>query len=223
MKQTPLIVSIIALVAVVALGIIQLTSNGNGKKNATSGEAVEATAQAGSIVWFDLDRVLDEYDMANDLRSVVETKVQSIQEEISRRGNKLQSDVNKFQSDLDKGLLVRSVAEQRNLKLQEQQNNFNNYAAQKQQEFAEEQQVMMNQIGDAIKTFLDKFNEERKYAMIIATQGSVLPAPVATGDPDLDVTDAILSGLNDEYIQSKSKGKGGKAAPAAAASESKAK
>ena len=79
---------------------------------------------------------------------------------------------------------------------------------------------MMNQIGDAIKTFLDKFNEEHKYAMIIATQGSVLPAPVATGDPELDVTDAILAGLNDEYIQNKSKS--GKAAPAAT-SESKAK
>ena len=214
MKQTPLIISVIALVAVAALGIIQLTSNGNGKKKATAGEVVEATAQAGAIVWFDLDRVLNEYDMANDLRSVVETKVQGIQEEINRRGNKLQSDVNKFQSDLDKGLLVRSVAEQRNLKLQEQQNNFNNYAAQKQQEIAEEQQVMMNQIGDAIKTFLDKFNEEHKYAMIIATQGSVLPAPVAAGDPDLDVTDAILSGLNDEYVQSKGKGK-----PAAAAAD----
>ena len=197
MKQTPLIFSIIALVAVAALGIIQLTSNDNGKKKATSGEAVQTTAQAGSIVWFDLDRVLDEYDMANDLRTVVETKVQSIQEEINRRGNKLQSDANKFQSDLNKGLLVRSVAEQRNIKLQEQQNNFNSYAAQKQQEIAEEQQVMMNQIGDAIKTFLD---------MIIATQGSVLPAPVATGDPDLDVTDAIISGLNDEYVQSKGKG-----------------
>ena len=173
MKQTPLIFSIIALVAVAALGIIQLTSNDNGKKKATSGEAVQTTAQAGSIVWFDLDRVLDEYDMANDLRTVVETKVQSIQEEINRRGNKLQSDANKFQSDLNKGLLVRSVAEQRNIKLQEQQNNF---------------------------------NEEHQYAMIIATQGSVLPAPVATGDPDLDVTDAIISGLNDEYVQSKGKG-----------------
>lgn len=210
MKQTPLIISVIALVAVAALGIFQLTSNGNGKKKAASNETTEATAAAGSIVWFDLDRVLNEYDMANDLRSVVETKVQGIQEEINRRGNKLQSDVNKFQSDLDKGLLVRSVAEQRNLKLQEQQNNFNNYAAQKQQEIAEEQQVMMNQIGDAIKTFLDRFNEEHQYAMIIATQGSVLPAPVATGDPELDVTDAILSGLNDEYV--KSKGKSGKAA-----------
>lgn len=208
MKQTPLIISVIALVAVAALGIFQLTSNGNGKKKAASDETTEATAAAGSIVWFDLDRVLNEYDMANDLRSVVETKVQGIQEEINRRGNKLQSDVNKFQSDLDKGLLVRSVAEQRNLKLQEQQNNFNNYAAQKQQEIAEEQQVMMNQIGDAIKTFLDKFNEDHKYAMIIATQGSVLPAPVAAGDPDLEVTDAIINGLNDEYI--KSKGKSGK-------------
>ncbi len=205
MKQTPLILSIIALVAVAALGIAQLTSNGSGKK-ATTGEVIEQSAQPGAIVWYDLDRVLNEYDMANDLRSVVETKMQSIQEEINRRGNKLQSDANKFQSDLNKGLLVRSVAEQRSQKLQEQQNSFNNYAAQKEQEMAEEQQVMMNQIADAIKTFIDKFNEEHKFAMIIATQGSVLPSPVACGDPDLDITDALLQGLNSEYVKTKGKG-----------------
>ena len=205
MKQTPLILSIIALVAVAALGIIQLTADGNGKKKAAEGEVVEVTAKEGAIVWYDLDRVLNEYDMANDLRSVVETKAQSIQDEINRRGNKLQSDVNKFQSDLDKGVLIRSVAEQRNQKLQQQQANFNNYAAQKQQEMAEEQQVMMKQIADAIKTFIDQFNEEHKYAMIIATQGGILPAPVSCGDPDLDITDALLAGLNSEYVKNKGK------------------
>ena len=205
MKQTPLILSIIALVAVAALGIIQLTADGNGKKKAAEGEVVEVTAKEGAIVWYDLDRVLNEYDMANDLRSVVETKAQSIQDEINRRGNKLQSDVNKFQSDLDKGVLIRSVAVQRNQKLQQQQANFNNYAAQKQQEMAEEQQVMMNQIADAIKTFIDQFNEEHKYAMIIATQGGILPAPVSCGDPDLDITDALLAGLNSEYVKNKGK------------------
>ena len=205
MKQTPLILSIIALVAVAALGIVQLTQNGSGKKKTPAGDAVETTAKEGSIVWYDLDRVLNEYDMANDLRSVVETKIQSIQEEITRRGNKLQSDANKFQSDLNKGLLVRSVAEQRSQKLQEQQNSFNTYAAQKQQEMDEEQQVMLNQIADAIKTYIDKFNEEHKYAMIIATQGAILPSPVACGDPDLDVTDAILEGLNSEYVKNKGK------------------
>ena len=205
MKQTPLILSIIALAAVAALGIIQLTSDGNGKKKATTDEAVEATAKEGAIVWYDLDRVINEYDMANDLRSVVETKIQSIPEEINRRGNKLQSDANKFQSDLNKGVLVRSVAEQRNQKLLDQQNSFNNYAAQKEQEMAEEQQVMMNQIADAIKTFIDKFNEEHKYAMIIATQGALLPTPVSCGDPDLDITDALLEGLNSEYVKNKGK------------------
>ena len=205
MKQTPLILSILALVGVAALGIIMLTGDGNGKKKQTAGEVVETAAKEGAIVWYDLDRVLNEYDMANDLRSVVETKVQSIQEEINRRGNKLQSDVNKFQSDLDKGILVRSVAEQRNQKLQQQQTNFNNYANQKQQEIAEEQQVMMNKIADAIKTFIDKFNEEHKFAMIIATQGDLLPSPVAYGDPELDITDALLAGLNDEYVKNKGK------------------
>lgn len=218
MKQTPLILSILALVAVAALGIIQLTGNNNGKKKVASAEVVETSAQEGAIVWFDLDRVVDEYDMANDLRSVVETKIQGIQEEINRRGNKLQNDAKKFQSDLDKGILIRSVAEQRNAKLQQDQNNFNNYAAQKQQEIAEEQQVLMNQIGDAIKTFLDKFNEEHKFAMIIANQGMVLPAPVAVGDPELDVTDAIIAGLNEEYVKSKNKSSD-TASPAAAETE----
>ena len=144
--------------------------------------------------------------MANDLRSVVETKIQGIQEEVNRRGTKLQNDVNKFQSDIDKGVLVRSVAEQRGQRLQEQQNSFNNYTNQKQQEIAEEQSVMMNKIGDAINTYLQKLNEEKKYAMIISTQGSVLPAPVAVGDPSLDITDEIIAGLNDEYVKNKAKG-----------------
>ena len=185
MKQTPLILSIISLVAVVALGILHFTSKGSGK-NAPAGEATETSAQPGAIVWFDLDRVTNEYDMANDLRTVVETKVQSISEEVNRRGNKLQNDVNKFQSDLDKGLLVRSVAEQRSQKLQEQQ-------------------VMLNQIADAINTYVQKFSEENEYAMVIATQGGILSIPVVSASPELDVTDAIINGLNAEYVKSKGK------------------
>ena len=64
---------------------------------------------------------------------------------------------------------------------------------------------MMNQILDAIKTYLDKFNEEKQFAMILTAQGSVLPTPVAVGDPDLDVTDAVIAGLNDEYVKEKMK------------------
>lgn len=202
MKNTPLILSIIALVAVAALGIIQLTGDSQSKAK-TSGDATEAVATKGAIVYFNLDQVLEEYDMANELRSAVESKVSSIQEEVNRRGNRLQSDVNSFNDKINKGLITRSVAEQQSQKLSQQQADFQNYAAQKEQEIAEEQQVMLNQIGDAIHAFLEKFNQEKQYAMIIATQGDILPQPVAIGDPSLDITEEILAGLNDEYIKNK--------------------
>ena len=77
----------------------------------------------------------------------------------------------------------------------------------KQQEILEEQQVMMNQIADAIKTFIDEYNAVMGYAMILSTQGEILPVPVVTGDPALDITDDILEGLNAAYVKSKAENK----------------
>ena len=204
MKKLPLILSILALAGVIALAVITLTK-GNTKKAEPA--ATEANANKGAIVYFNMDRVVAEYDLANDLRSVVETKVNSISQEVTRRQNKLQKDASSFQDKVNKGLLTQSTAQAQYQKLQEQDASFQNYAAEKQQEIAEEQQVMLNQIFDAIKTFVDEYNETMGYAMILVTQGDILPAPVVTADPALDITDEILAGLNDEYIKTKAEPK----------------
>ena len=198
MKKTTLILSTLALLA----GAAALTSCQN-QTPATSTETVSENVNKGAIVYFDLDRVINEYDMANDLSSVLQTKLESVDQEITRRGNKLQSDINSFQEKIDKGLLTRSTAEAQNAKLQNQQNDFQTYYAQKQQEMQEEQAVTMNQIADAINTFIAKFNEEKQYAMIISTQGDILTQPVVAGNPELDITDQIIEGLNAEYVASK--------------------
>ena len=199
MKNTSLILRVFSLIAVVVFGVLTLTKGGKQAEPATEEAATEA-AQKGDIVYVDLDRILMEYDMANDLRSVVETKVQNIQAEVNRRGQKLEKEVAAYQEKIQKGLMTRSVAEVQGQKLQEQEIEFNNYAAQKQQEINEEQVVMMNQLGDAIQTFLNKYNEEKQYAMIITNSGG---APVITADAALDITDDVLAGLNEEYIKSK--------------------
>ncbi len=201
MKNTSLILSVISLVAVVVFGILLLTKEGKKAEVVTEGETTEVgAAQKGDIVYVDLDRILMDYDMANDLRSVVETKVQNIQAEVNRRGQKLEKEVTAYQEKIQKGLMTRSVAETQGQKLQQQEIDFNNYAAQKQQEIQEEQVVMMNQLGDAIQTFLAKYNEEKQYAMILTNNGG---APVITADPNLDITEAVLAGLNEEYIKNK--------------------
>ena len=86
-----------------------------------------------------------------------------------------------------------------------QETSFQNYAAQKQQEIMEEQQVMLNQISDAIKSFVDEYNAQMGYAMIVGSQGDILPVPVVTGEEKFDITDALIEGLNAAYIKEKGK------------------
>ena len=204
MKNLSLIISIVALAAATIFGVLYLTDGSKKSDVATEEVSSEAAASKGDIVYIDLDRILMEYDMANDLRSVVETKVQNIEAEVNRRGKKLENDVKSFQEKIDKGLMTRSVAEAQGQKLQQQELEFNNYAAQKQQEIQEEQVVMMNQLGDAIKTFLDSYNAAKQYAMIITNSGG---SPVITADANLDITEDVLTRLNEEYIKTKNEKK----------------
>lgn len=167
----------------------------------------DSTAVAGSIVFFNMDKVMEGYDMANDLTSVFETKTSGIQAEIDRRGKKLEKDAADFQNKMDKGLLTSSVAQVQYQKLQEQQQAYQQYVLSKQQEMAEEQQVMMNQIANAIAEYVEEFNQEHQYALILTTAGPILSTPVVTGDARLDITDELLNGLNAAYIKTKEAGK----------------
>ncbi len=187
----------------VAAAVLGFNSCKNATESAPAASGgVETEIPRGSIVYIDLDRIIQEYDMANDLRSVVETKVQNIQAEVNRRGKQLENDVNSFQEKINKGLITRSVAEAQSAKLQQQEQEFNDYANQRQNEINEEQTVMLNQLSDAIKTYVDKYNETKHYSLILTNQGGI---PVISGDESLDITDEILAGLNEEYVKSKNK------------------
>lgn len=200
MKQTSLILSIVSIIAAIVLAVIVLQAP---KAEEASVVATESTIGEGAIVYFSMDRVLNEYNMAIDLAAVVESKANSISQEINRRGTKLENDIKKFQEKINKGLLTQSVAEQQNQKLVQDQQEFQNYTAQKQNEIAEEQAVMMNQIADAINTYVEKFNAEKKYAMILTTQGDILASPVVKAAAELDITSVLIEGLNAEYAATK--------------------
>ena len=201
MKKTLLIAGIAAAAAL----LISCNQNQGGSAAATA--TADSTAVAGSIVFFNMDAVMQGYDMANDLTSVFETKTSGIQAEIDRRGKKLEKDAADFQNKVDKGLLTQSVAQVQYQKLQQQQQDYQQYVVRKQQEMAEEQQVTMNQIANAIQEFVNEYNAEKGYAMIIATAGSILSTPVVTADPRLDITEDLLAGLNAAYIKTKESSK----------------
>jgi outer membrane protein len=206
MKKSSLFLGLAALAAAATVSFNSCNSGKASKGVDNADSTAVSTAAAGSIVFVNLDEIIAGYDMANELNTSVQSKIKSISDEVNRRGNKLQSDVNDFQDKINKGLITRSTAEVQANQLQKRQDDFNNYANQKQQEAAEEQQVALNQIEDAIKQFLDKYNEEKHYALILTTQGDLLPTPVVACDSSLDITKDVIRGLNEEYVKTKASG-----------------
>ena len=202
MKKLPLILSICALLVAVAACVLSLT--GREKKTATATTGETEGAPAGAIVYFDFDRVLDEYDLANDERNKLQTKMQNVEQELKRKQNRIERDQKAFQDKMNKGILTTSIANEQYQKLQQQAAAFQEEAARKQQEMAEEQQVMMNLLTDAVKTFVDSYNEEKGYDMIFAYQMQLnMPYPLVTATSALDITDEIIAGLNAEYAKNK--------------------
>lgn len=197
MKKTLIVCGAAALLAIAA------SCNQNQTAAPAAVATADSTAVAGSIVFFNMDQVMEGYDMANDLNSVFETKTSGIQAEIDRRGKKLEKDATDFQNKVDKGLLTTSVAQAQYQKLQLQQQEYQEYVVRKQQEMAEEQQVMMNQIANAIAEYIQEYNAEHHYALILTTAGAILSTPVVAGDAKLDITEDVLAGLNAAYIKTK--------------------
>ncbi len=206
MKKTPLILSIIALVLALAAVILSVVNPKFDKKKTgepadlTDTEAITATA--GDIVYLQLDSLIVNYDMYNDLMTAFQTKVQGIQDDLAKRGRRLESDAKAFENQYQKGLLTRSAAEEQSNKLAQRQQNLQNDAAKKDQEIQEEQAVLNNKVYYAVKDFIERYNEEHQFALILTT--SAATNTVLNENPGLDITADVLKGLNEEYIKNRS-------------------
>lgn len=160
-------------------------------------------AAQGSIVYIQMDSLINQYDMFNDLKSELESKVQAVQADLEKKGRAFSNETKDFETKISKGLLTRAQAEDQQQRLMEKQQSLNALSQQKQMEIAEEEQVMFNKVMDAIRTYLDNYNKEKGYALILTTSSTT--NTVIVGNPTLDITLDVVNGLNEAYVKSKSK------------------
>ncbi|MBQ3175820.1 MAG: OmpH family outer membrane protein [Bacteroidales bacterium] len=190
------------LAALVAATVLFASCNANaGAAAVEQAPQASQTAAAGSIVYIQMDSLINQYDMFNDLKSEIEAKVQAIDDDLRKKGNALEKSVQDFQNKLNKGLLTRSQAETQQQELIEREQSLRNLTAQKQLEMQEEEAVMIRKVMDAIQTYLTEYNKTHNYALILTTSAST--NTVIVGNPSLDITADVLTGLNAEYIKSK--------------------
>ena len=201
MKKTSLILACIALLVSVATLLYTVISKD--KKPVETEPVPGQTAAAGDIVYIQIDSLLMGYDMYNDLMSAFQSKLQASQDELQKKSRQLENDAKSFENQINKGLLTRSAAEQQQQNLLKRQENLQNEANNKQLELQEEEMVLNNQVLDAIKTFLEKYNAERQFALILTS--SAATNVVLEGNSGLDITKEVVNGLNEEYIRNRNK------------------
>ncbi|MDR3226390.1 MAG: OmpH family outer membrane protein [Prevotellaceae bacterium] len=164
------------------------------------GELPVLKAEKGDIVFVRMDSIVNNFDMYHDLRRVYEDDVTKAENEMKTKVNTFQRDAKSLQEKFDKGLLTRSQAEEEQSRLYRRQQSIEEEQVKLRNELGEKEMVLLNQIQDAIMTYVNKYNEEKAYSMIISTTGN---STVLYGNPGLDITHDIIKGLNEEYIKNR--------------------
>lgn len=197
-----LLIAAAAALACVACGNKQNAANGT-SDNTADGQTTAAaisSAQGLNVAYIQMDSLLLKYTLAEELRTAYEAKINKADRELNAKGQKLERDMMDAQEKIQKGLVTRATAEEMQQKLYNQQNELMASRDRIMGELAEEEQVMNNRIYYAIMDYLEEFNADRKYAMIVSTTAT---GPILNADPALDITAEVLEALNARYAADK--------------------
>ena len=205
MKKTAFILSICSLLVAIAALVLNFVPCNKTAECSGEEEQVSSKTETEGIAYFNLDEVISAYQFAIDLQQAFEQKAKGINDDVNRRRTKIENEDKELAEKLNKGLITRSVAEVKYNDLQNRVAEFQQFGQQKQNELAEAQQVILNNIANAVMEYVKKYNATHNYSVILSTQGNLLSQPVVTAAESLNITAELIEGLNAEYQANKSK------------------
>jgi outer membrane protein len=185
----------------VACGKTDTGENKDAGVNPTSTENKQAVeTKVTDIAYIRLDSVIQKYDYYHELKREFEQKAKKKEDEFRSKMNALQADAKTFQEKYQKMILTNSEAEEQRQRLEQRDQELRNVEYPKMMsELSEEETVMSRKVIDAIQVYVEKYNVDKKYALILNA------ATIIVGAPSMDISSEILNGLNQEYIANKNK------------------
>ncbi|MBK9509239.1 MAG: OmpH family outer membrane protein [Cytophagaceae bacterium] len=182
---------IIALVLGVSMAFVACKDNAGAGK--TTGQP------SGRIVYVNTDTLLNNYEYYKDVIKEFENKSFALENDLAKRSQSFQNEVALFQRRVQAGGVSEEQARSTQLALQKKEQDImlfrDNAAGNLQQEQAKKTDELLSKIHD----YLKKYNAGDKYDMVIGYSkgGGVLYAK-----EDLNITQEVLKGLNEEYKKS---------------------
>lgn len=199
MKNVSIIVNIVLAIAIGVLFVLHFTGKTESKSETTTNEIVSDVKISSefSAAWVNMDTVLNNFDMYFDMRQELEVKGRKMESEMNNRTRVLEKEMIEFQDKVQKGLVTRSQAQQMQEGLAAKEQELYRFRDELRMQFGEEEQVKLRQIQQTITDFLEEYNKEKGYYVILS---STFGGPLLYGHPAIDITNEVLKGINEKYI-----------------------
>ncbi len=189
------IFNIFILLAVVALYVLFFTS----KDKQEVAQAVNIKT-ALSIAYVDSDTIWENYEFVKTTKKELEDLELKLNNDYTAKAMAFKSE---YESYLKTGAsLTLSEQKKREAALQQKQNSLMELEKSLGNQLLEVKQNKNIQLQDSIFAFIKRFNQGPKYSLILEKSRV---SGILYANDSLDITDAVLKGLNEAYTKGKNK------------------
>ena len=181
-----------------AAAIVALASCNNESPKMDEKPAAAEVAQQGGIkiAYVEVDSLMTQYEFCKEFTLILEKKSTNARNTLNSKGQALQSAMANFQQKLqNNGFTSREQAESQQAAIQRQQQSLQELQARLENELATETQKYNAGLRDSLSHFLDAYNKDKKYDLILTKQGD----NILYAAKRFDITADVINGLNKRY------------------------
>lgn len=183
-----------------AVAVVSVFAACSNNKTSTETTATKTTvASDEKIVYVNSDSLLTKYEYFKDLKSKMETKGKAAETDLAAKQQAFQREVQQYQQQQNTLPADQRAATEQRLgrKQQELQAYQQNAGAALQNEQAKEQELLYNKVAEYLKGYA----KTKGYKMVLTySKGN---SAILFADESLDVTSAVIVGLNEAYAKDK--------------------
>jgi len=180
-----------------AAALVALASCNNESPKMDDEPAAADTNSSGvRIAYVEVDSLMTQYKFCKEFTEILQRKSNNARNTLNQKGQALQSAMANFQQKLNNnGFTSREQAESQQAAIQRQQQSLQELQARLENELGNETAKYNNGLRDSLMHFLEKYNKDKKYDLILTKQGD----NILYAAKRFDITSDVINGLNKAY------------------------
>ena len=176
-----------------------LASTACNKQNSQAENKSESNTKAAptsmKIAYVEVDSIMSQYKFCKDYSLILQKKGQNIQSTLASKQQALQAAAANFQQKVQQNAYTREQAEAIQAGLQKQSADLQGLNQRLSNEFQVETEKYNAALRDSLRHFLNEYNKDKKYSLILSKAGDNL----LYADKAFDITNDVVAGLNKAY------------------------